>query len=145
GDFASTHPDLRPGHYVRLSLSDTGCGMSEMTLRKIFDPFFTTKAPGEGTGLGLAVVHGILKSHDGGISVYSQPGQGTTFHLYFPAFEGEALELPGESSTIPRGRGQRILLLDDEEPLVDLGKRTLERLGYSVTTQTKVLSAIGLF
>jgi len=141
-DFVKTHPDLRPGRYVQLSVSDTGCGMDQATLKHIFEPFFTTKAVGEGTGLGLAVVHGIMKSHDGGISVYSQPGEGTTFHLYFPVIETEATVQEVEASNIPRGQGERILFVDDEEVLASLGKKMLERLGYQVTTKSDALEAI---
>ncbi len=92
--FVLTHPELHPGRYVRLSVSDTGSGMDPLTLTRIFEPFFTTKAAGEGTGLGLAVVHGIMKSHDGAVYVDSQPGQGTTFHLYFPILETEIAPPP---------------------------------------------------
>jgi len=84
-DFAEAHPSLRVGPYSRLAIGDTGHGMDAETLSRVFEPFFTTKAPGSGTGLGLSVVHGIMQSHDGAITVYSQPGEGTTFHLYFPA------------------------------------------------------------
>ena len=86
-DFARIHPDLRPGRYVRLSVADNGPGMSSATAERIFEPFYTTKDPGEGTGLGLAVVHGIMKASDGAITVYSEPDRGTTFQLYFPALE----------------------------------------------------------
>lgn len=141
-EFAKTHPDLRPGNYVQLSVSDTGCGMDRATLERIFDPFFTTKPVGQGTGLGLAVVHGIMKSHDGGISVYSQPGEGTTFHLYFPVIESEAVIHQIESKPIPRGHGERILFVDDEVMLASLGKRVLELLGYSVTAKTNPLEAL---
>ena len=131
-DFVKTHPDLHPGRYVQLSVSDTGCGMDRATLDHIFEPFFTTKGVGEGTGLGLAVVHGIMKSHDGGISVYSQPGKGTTFHLYFPVLKrSDGAKL--EATPIPRGQGEHILFVDDEEALAGLGKKMLERLGYRVT------------
>ena len=141
-DFVKTHPDLRPGRYVQLSVSDTGCGMERATLEHIFEPFFTTKGVGEGTGLGLAVVHGIMKSHDGGISVYSQPGEGTTFHLYFPVIETEVVAWKNEATPIPRGHGEHILFVDDEAVLAGLGKKMLERLGYVVTTQTNPLEAI---
>jgi signal transduction histidine kinase/ActR/RegA family two-component response regulator len=141
-DFAQTHPDLLPGRYVQLSVSDTGSGMDRATLEHIFEPFFTTKAVGEGTGLGLAVVHGIMKSHDGGVSVYSQPGQGTTFHLYFPAIESEATVRKIGATAIPRGQGEHVLFVDDEEPLASLGKKILERLGYQVTMTTRAPEAI---
>jgi len=141
-DFTKIHPDLHPGQYVRLSVSDTGCGMDRAVMERVFEPFFTTKAVGEGTGLGLAVVHGIMKSHDGCISVYSQPGEGTVFHLYFPVFEAEAVIREIESTPIPRGQGEHILFVDDEETLASLGKRVLERLGYSVTTKTSSLEAL---
>jgi signal transduction histidine kinase/DNA-binding response OmpR family regulator len=141
-DFAQTRPELHVGSYVKLSVSDTGCGMNAATLEHIFDPFFTTKPVGEGTGLGLSVVHGIMKSHDGGISVYSQPGKGTTFNLYFPVLESETPTTENESSSIPRGKGEHILLVDDEEILASMGKRMLEKLGYCVTTKTSPLEAI---
>jgi PAS domain S-box-containing protein len=136
------HPDLVPGRYVELSVSDTGCGMERAVLDHIFEPFFTTKGVGEGTGLGLAVVHGIMKSHDGGIAVDSEPGKGTTFHLYFPVIETEAVEWKIEATSIPRGRGEHILFVDDEDVLASLGKKMLERLGYVVTTLTNPLEAI---
>ena len=141
-DFAKTRPDLHPGDYVRLSVSDTGCGMDRTTLEHIFEPFFTTKAVGEGTGLGLAMVHGIMKSHDGAVSVYSQPGKGTTFNLYFPALATKAVTQPIKSTPIPRGNGEQILLVDDEEVLASLGKRMLEQLGYTVTMKTSALEAV---
>jgi CheY-like chemotaxis protein len=141
-DFVKTHPDLHAGRYVQLSVSDTGGGMDRTVLEHIFEPFFTTKDVGEGTGLGLAVVHGIMRSHDGGISVYSEPGKGTVFHLYFPVFAAEAKVLEIEATPIPRGRGEHILFVDDEPPLATLGKRMLERLGYRVTMTTSALEAI---
>jgi CheY-like chemotaxis protein len=141
-DFAKTRPDLHPGNYVQLSVSDSGCGMDSATLEHIFEPFFTTKAVGEGTGMGLAVVHGIMKTHDGSISVYSQPGEGTTFHLYFPVIETEVAVVKIEATPIPRGHGEHILFVDDEATLAGLGKKMLERLGYVVTTQTNPLEAI---
>jgi len=141
-DFAKLHPELRPGSYVRLSVSDTGRGMDRATLERIFDPFFTTKAVGEGTGLGLAVVHGIMKSHDGAISVYSQPGKGSSFHLYFPVIETKAAVRELEATPVPHGQGEHILLVDDEPALAKLGKKVLERLGYAVTTKTCAQEAI---
>ncbi len=133
-DLAAAHPGLRVGRYLRLSVSDTGQGMDQTTLGRIFDPFFTTKAPGEGTGLGLAVVHGIMQNHDGVISVYSEPGQGTQFHLFFPAHGGDVVETAKRSAEAPHGNGERILFVDDEEPLAFMGKAILDRLGYHVET-----------
>jgi CheY-like chemotaxis protein len=116
--------------------------MDRATLARAFDPFFTTKPVGEGTGLGLAVVQGIMKSHDGCITLDSRVGEGTTFHLYFPV--PAAGVVPGETAPlpIPRGRGEQILYVDDEEFLAALGKKMLERLGYSVTMTTKPMEAI---
>jgi PAS domain S-box-containing protein len=143
-DFVKTRPDLHLGRYVRLSFTDTGCGMDSATIEHIFEPFFTTKDVGHGTGLGLSVVHGIMKNHDGCISVYSHPGEGTTFHLYFPVLETAAVTSKIETTPIPRGQGERILFVDDEEALASLGRQILDRLGYQVTMTTSVLEAITL-
>ncbi len=142
GDFIKIHPELHLGRYILLSVSDTGCGMDRLTVARIFDPFFTTKGVGEGTGLGLAVVHGIMRSHEGAITVYSQPGEGTTFHLYFPVFAAEPVVLAAKLPPIPHGAGEHILFVDDEEVLARLGQRMLERLGYRVTTTTSAQAAI---
>jgi CheY-like chemotaxis protein len=142
---ANLHADLREGRYLRLIVSDTGCGMDRATLERIFEPFFTTKSPGSGTGLGLAVVHGVVKKHEGAISVYSEPGKGTTFNLYFPAHGIEAAAAVREATSVPLGKGERILFVDDEELLVSLGQSMLERLGYQVTTQTSSLQALATF
>lgn len=132
-DLAETTPGLRVGRYVRLSVADDGDGMDEATLARIFEPFFTTKAPGEGTGLGLAVVHGIIQSHNGAITTSSRPGAGTRFCLYFPAYAGEAETRGGTKPVqIARGQGEKILYVDDELPLAEMGKKILERLGYQV-------------
>jgi len=137
-------PDLREAPYIRLQVSDTGHGMEAKTVERIFDPFFTTKAPGEGTGLGLAVVHGIVKNHDGAITVYSQPGKGTTFHVYFPVTE-EAATTPAASAPVPHGQGQRILFVDDEPALARVAEIVLRRLNYVVTACTKPAEALAQF
>jgi CheY-like chemotaxis protein len=143
-DLAEAQLQVRPGQFVRLSVSDTGLGMERATLSRIFEPFFTTKGPDQGTGLGLSVVHGIMKGHDGAVTVYSVPNEGTTFHLYFPAAAGEALDLAPPPAPTPRGNGERILYVDDEEPLALLAQRMLFRLGYLVETKTRVLDALEL-
>jgi len=131
---AATSPDLREGRYVRLRFSDNGMGMTREVMERIFEPFFTTKAPSAGTGLGLSVVRGILKNHDAAISVYSELNRGTRFHLYFPAANSQAqVAQPAKKAASLHGRGERILYLDDEESLVILAKRMLERMGYRVT------------
>ena len=136
---------LAPGRYAHLSVSDTGRGMDAPTLSRIFDPFFTTKPVGEGTGLGLAVVDGIVKSHGGAISVCSEPGIGTVFHLYFPAVDAGVEPAPVAAREQPRGDGQRILYLDDEEVLVIFAGRQLERLGYVVAGFTEAGDAFEAF
>jgi PAS domain S-box-containing protein len=135
-------PKLKPGEYARVSVSDTGCGMDGATLRRVFEPFFTTKPAGEGTGLGLAVVHGIMDSHDGVISVSSQPGKGTTFCLYFPAHQGEAAPAPVTEGPLPRGNGERILVVDDEEVLALLLERALTTIGYKTEFVTNPAEAL---
>jgi len=140
---AAAQPRLRPGLYARLSVRDTGSGMDPATQRRIFEPFFTTKPRGEGTGLGLAVVHGIMESHDGVVTVYSQPGVGTVFHLYFPADTDETVAAAANAGpVVARGKGERILLVDDEELLVLLGRKTLVALGYEVEATTDPLVAL---
>jgi CheY-like chemotaxis protein len=119
--------------------------MSETTKARIFEPFFTTKGPGEGTGLGLSVVHGIMQSYGGVITVYSQPGEGTVFHLYFPTTAAQAQETTTASTEVPAGQGQRILFVDDEKPLALLGQNILEELGYVVDSRTDVDEALDLF
>jgi PAS domain S-box-containing protein len=141
---AATNPRLRAGVYARISVSDTGSGMDQARLQRIFEPFFTTKPIGEGTGLGLAVVHGIMDSHDGVITVYSQPGEGTVFHLYFPDYTGEAAAPAIAEGSMPRGHGERVLFVDDEELLALLGQKTLAALGYEVEFTTQAATALAL-
>jgi PAS domain S-box-containing protein len=141
---AAKQSQLKPGIYARVSVGDTGCGMDPATLRRIFEPFFTTKPPGEGTGLGLSVVHGIMRDHDGAVTVSSQPGAGTVFHIYFPAHAGETPAATVELGPVPHGHGERVLFVDDEEVLVQLAQKTLVELGYAVegTTQPTVALAM---
>lgn len=143
-DFANAHAGLRQGPHVRLVISDTGKGMNDATVERIFEPFFTTKPPGSGTGLGLAVVHGIIKQFGGVISVYSEVGNGTTFNIYLPTDDREAPPAPAVT-VVPRGNGEHILFVDDEEALASLGKSMLERLGYRVTTQISSVEALKTF
>ncbi len=125
-------PDLRPGKYALLTITDTGCGMSPEVLARIFEPFFTTKGPGEGTGLGLALVHGIMKDHEGAITVRSQPGVGTTFELFFPEAAETNAPVRAEDTSILPGRGECILVVDDEEAICAVIGAMLDRIGYRV-------------
>ena len=140
----SLHVILPPGRYARLSVRDTGCGMELETVERIFDPFFTTKPVGQGTGLGLSVVHGIVRGHEGAIVVDSRPNQSTTFHLYFPAVDAPAhpRESAGTTPAQRQGRNRHLLYLDDEEMLVELIRAKFEPLGYRVTGCTKPAEAI---
>ena len=135
-------PELAPGEYVRLTVGDTGCGISPEQLERIFDPYFTTKAVDKGTGLGLSVVLGIVKSHGGGIRVNSRPGEGTRFEIFFPVASEAAAEPEAPvHETLPTGT-ERILFLDDETSVVDLNKLRLEKLGYEVAIATDPETAL---
>ena len=139
--------DTRPGRYVRITVTDTGAGMDESVLEHIFEPFFSTKPSGQGTGLGLSVVHGIVKSHDGTVTVQSKPGKGTVFRVYLPDAPAKAsarVAAPAPAvSAAPHGA--RVLYVDDEEPLVALATRWLGRLGYQVTGMSDSMQALETF
>lgn len=133
------------GEYVHLSISDTGLGMDANTVDHIFEPFYTTKSLGKGTGLGLAIVYGIVAQHHGFIDCQSEPGNGTTFHVYFPASPGQyELELKG-TETGPAGGTEKVLLVDDEDSLRSLGERVLSNAGYTVLTASNGREACELF
>jgi PAS domain S-box-containing protein len=122
---------IRPGRYVKISITDTGIGMDAATREKIFDPFFTTKEMGRGTGLGLASVYGIVKNHHGFINVYSEKGKGSTFNIYLPA-SGKSIGRETPPVSRPQTGTETVLLVDDEEMITEVGKAMLEHLGYSV-------------
>jgi PAS domain S-box-containing protein len=123
---------VKPGNYVRITVTDTGCGMGSATLSRVFDPFYTTKPVGEGTGLGLSVVYGIVKQFGGYIWLSSEPGQGTSVEIYLPQVS-EAVDLPASPETsAPRGAGETILVVEDEESVREITRRTLEKAGYRV-------------
>jgi PAS domain S-box-containing protein len=140
------YPELQQGTYLKLTVSDTGCGIKQEHLKNIFDPYFTTKEKGEGTGLGLAVVDGIVKSHGGEIKVFSTEGEGTTFEVLFPVLlptESAAAEIAGEAP--PAHGKETILFVDDEEKLRDIGSRLLELLGYRVVLAADAREALEKF
>jgi PAS domain S-box-containing protein len=136
-------PDLPTGHYLSLRVSDTGHGMSGEVQERIFDPYFTTKKQGEGTGLGLALVHGIVRRHEGEIAVESEPGSGTTFEILFPEFTRESEAHRTSQHDLPSGT-ERILLVDDELPLLEMGYQMLTGLGYDATTCSDAREALEL-
>jgi two-component system cell cycle sensor histidine kinase/response regulator CckA len=141
---ATQYPELNPGFYVKLSIGDTGCGMDAATIQRIFDPYFTTKEQDKGTGMGLAVVHGIVKGHGGGIHVESAVGKGTRFDILFPVIKRQITSETEELKALPTG-SETILFVDDEQSLIELGKNMLKKLGYRVETQTLPLEAIEIF
>jgi len=140
----SSHADLEPGPYLRLTVSDTGEGMDREIMERIFDPFFTTKDRSEGTGMGLAVVHGIVKNHGGAITVYSEVGKGATFNVFLPRIKGGIEREAISPMDIPTGK-ERILLVDDEAPVLRSERTMLESLGYKVIAISKSDDALKLF
>jgi PAS domain S-box-containing protein len=143
--YCAMHADFLPGEYVKLSVSDTGCGMDQETLRHIFEPFFTTKETGKGTGLGMATVYGIVKQNNGFINVYSEPDKGTTFKIYLPRYAGETPVAPSEGPTEAiKGGLETILLVEDEPSILRMCENILEGLGYRVLTASTPGEAIGL-
>jgi PAS domain S-box-containing protein len=144
GEMSAKNPELQPGPYVCLGVSDTGCGMTAEVVDRVFDPFFTTKPPGEGTGLGLSVVYGIVKSYGGGISVCSEPGRGSTFSVFMPRIEAPPEETRVRPETV-RGSGERVLLVEDDAVQLQGVSALLERLGYAVTARVDSVEALALF
>jgi PAS domain S-box-containing protein len=131
--YCARHPGLVPGDYVMLEVSDNGRGMDKETLKYIFEPFFTTKGAGEGTGLGLATIYGIVEQNKGCIGVHSEPGQGTAFEIYLPRHEGKTTAVPAEGASRPSLRGQEtILLVEDEPTILKMTQRMLKKQGYTV-------------
>jgi signal transduction histidine kinase/CheY-like chemotaxis protein len=124
---------IKMGPHLHLVVQDDGVGMDATVLERIFEPYFTTQEPGKGTGLGLSVIHGIVKNHGGFITVESQPGQGSSFHVYLPTIDEMAQDIEVETHAAETGGGERILLVDDEEQIVAMEKQLLEKLGYQVT------------
>jgi PAS domain S-box-containing protein len=144
-DYVRSHPYMRVGSYVLLTVSDTGVGMDAKTRERVFEPFFTTKTPEKGTGLGLSVVYGIVKQHNGFIHLYSEPGKGTAFKIYFPPAEGVPdVVKPAKPSEI-HGGTETILLAEDDESVRILGERTLRDLGYTVLVTLNGEDAIETF
>ncbi|MCG6882001.1 MAG: PAS domain S-box protein [Deltaproteobacteria bacterium] len=135
---------LSPGPYVRLKVRDTGEGIEPKIMDRIFEPFYTTKEVGKGTGMGLSLIHGIVKRHGGGVRAESELGKGTLFEIYFPALEKTVEEEKAPNGEI-RGGSERILFVDDEESMVNLNRQRLERLGYQVKTTTQPLEALEWF
>jgi signal transduction histidine kinase/CheY-like chemotaxis protein len=141
---SSCYPVVSPGRYLKLIVADTGKGMEPAQMERIFDPYFTTKKPGEGTGMGLSTVHGIVKDHGGSIKVYSQPGVGTTIQVFFPLAKNDFQPSRADTASFSPGRGV-ILFVDDEEQLRDIGSELLEGLGYLVETRVDPMGTIEAF
>ncbi|NTV15231.1 MAG: PAS domain S-box protein [Desulfobulbaceae bacterium] len=143
--YCANHPGYVPGDYILLAVSDDGCGMEKEILNQIFDPFFTSKEVGQGTGMGLSTVYGIVKQNQGFINVYSEPGIGTTFKIYLPRCVGQAVEIqPEQPGEMPLGHGETVLLVEDEPALLELGKSMLEKLGYKVLAASTPDEAVRL-
>ncbi len=143
-DAVSKFQNLCPEKYLMLTIADTGHGMDNGTISRIFEPFFSTKEKGEGTGMGLATVHGIVKNHGGEVKVFSELGVGTTFQVLLPLTEEYAEESPSLPKSLPKGT-ESILLVDDEEFLIEVGKDMLEKLGYKAETRSSPLEALNTF
>jgi CheY-like chemotaxis protein len=144
-EYVKKYPYMKPGRYAVLSVSDTGVGMDEATRERIFEPFFTTKGPDKGTGLGLAVVYGIVKQHNGYIHVNSEQGKGTTFRVYLPAVDASADARVSASQEIVRGGSETILLAEDDESIRNLTEKTLSIYGYRVLVASNGEEAVDIF
>jgi PAS domain S-box-containing protein len=145
GDAGQQPLDLTPGPYLRITVSDTGHGIAPELMDRIFDPYFTTKERGRGTGLGLAVIHNIVMSHQGAIRCTSALGKGTVFDVYLPEVEGVGADMENNGTEHPSCDTERVLFVDDEEALADVGRTMMETLGYTVTSMTNPLLALELF
>ena len=143
-DFAVKHTDLEPGPYLKLTVSDTGHGISPEVMARIFHPFFTTKDRTEGTGMGLSVVHGIISGYGGAITADSEPGKGAIFNVFLPRTRSKVLEKKELIRQLPTGN-ERILVVDDEKSMVDTLKKMLARLGYRVVVRTSSIEALEAF
>ncbi|MFC1891570.1 PAS domain S-box protein [Thermodesulfobacteriota bacterium] len=141
---AAQHSDLTPGSYVKLTVRDTGTGIDGETMQKIFEPYFTTKSIGDGTGMGLSIVHGIVKSYGGDITVESELGKGATFNVYLPRIEEEVASTEEPLVQLPKG-SERVLFVDDENVSADVMQLMLENLGYKVTARTSSIEALEAF
>jgi CheY-like chemotaxis protein len=142
---ALSHGTLSPGPHVRLSVSDTGSGIPPAVLERMFDPFFTTKGVGDGTGLGLSLVHGIVADFGGAIDVTTQAGAGTTFTVWLPAAGETAKILAGPAGDLPRGQGETVMIVDDQGSLVSLAEETLAALGYDPAGFRSSVAALQAF
>jgi CheY-like chemotaxis protein len=131
-DYTRTHDLEKPGRYALIAVTDTGIGIDEKNSQKIFEPFFTTKELGKGTGLGLSIVYGIIKQHNGNITVYSEPGRGTTFRIYLPLITANTEEAERVETVMPKGGTETILVVEDNEEVRTLTKHVLEGFGYKV-------------
>jgi CheY-like chemotaxis protein len=143
--YCRRHKDCKPGQYIMLSVSDTGIGMSAEIKQHLFEPFFTTKALGKGTGLGLATVYGAVKQNGGTIEIYSEPGMGTCFKMYFPVTATDAVQLPKEpAEEMLPGGNETVLLVEDDPGVLDFTRSVLEMLGYHVMAATSGEEALSM-
>ncbi len=140
----ANYNQINPGRYVQLTVSDTGSGIDHEIMDRIFDPYFTTKEVDKGTGIGLSVVNGIVKNHDGAISVHSEPNKGTTVKVLFPVIDEKPVQEKAISEVLPQGN-EHVLFIDDEKALVKMGRQVLERLGYQVEVSTNPVEALEQF
>ncbi len=143
--FVINHPDVRDCDYLILSVQDNGCGMSEEKLHRIYEPFYTTKAVGKGTGLGLSMVYGAVQTHGGLIDVVSYPGTGTRFNIYLPIVDSVRTRTKSQDNVIEEGRGETILLVDDDHFLLEVSEQLLINLGYKILTASNGLQAIAVY
>jgi len=144
-NYASKNPGFLSGEFVILAVSDNGCGMDKKTVDNIFEPFFTTKGPGEGTGLGLSTVYGIVKQNGGFVNVYSEIGEGTTFRIYLKCESEEAEKAEEIQKTVPtESKGETVLVVEDEEAILQIAEKMLEALGYNLLTANNPLEALNI-